>query len=208
MQAFTRLEGVAATLLIDNVDTDAIIPSKETQSVSRSGYGVKLFSNWRYLPGNRAPNPDFILNNPPFDRATILISGRNFGCGSSREAAVWALGQFGIRAVLAESFGAIFRNNCIRNGLLPIALAHEKLERICAKLASQSDHRLIIDLQDQTIALPGSDIVTFEIDAIDRENLLLGLDEIAATLKRRDEIEQFRNQDRRERPWLYLQRQR
>jgi 3-isopropylmalate/(R)-2-methylmalate dehydratase small subunit len=203
MKAFTQLHGIAAPLLIDNVDTDAIIPSKETQSVSRSGYGEKLFSNWRYLPGTRVPNPDFVLNQTPFDQAVVLIGGRNFGCGSSREAAVWALVQFGIRAVIAESFGAIFRNNCIRNGVLPVALTRESLDSLMESLKTEG-FQLTIDLHTFTIQALDLQKWNFEIGALDREMLLHGLDEIALTLKRRKEIIAFRDEDRQRRPWIYL----
>jgi 3-isopropylmalate/(R)-2-methylmalate dehydratase small subunit len=203
MQPFTLLQGVVATLLIDNIDTDAIIPSKETQSVVRTGYGEKLFSNWRYLPGSRKPNPNFVLNQPPFTGATILVSGRNFGCGSSREAAVWALAQFGIRAIIAESFGAIFRNNCIRNGVLPISLPHETFRSLQAQWQASGSPHLSIDLQKQLIQTLNGGQWNFEIGALDRETLLQGLDEIAVTLKRREEIQRFREKDRLERSWLY-----
>ena len=119
---FSRVTGPAAPLLLDNIDTDAIIPSRETKSVSRAGYGEKLFANWRYEPGTRTEKPDFVLNQPPYRGAVVLLAGHNFGCGSSREAAAWSLVQFGIRCVVASSFGAIFRTNSIRNGLLPVAL--------------------------------------------------------------------------------------
>ena len=203
MQAFTRLQGIAAPLPIDNVDTDAIIPSKETQSVSRSGYGDKLFANWRYLPGTRVPNPDFVLNQTPFDQAVVLIGGSNFGCGSSREAAVWALVQFGIRAVIAESFGAIFRNNCIRNGVLPVTLTRGSLDRLLESSRTTGFH-LTIDLQTLTVQTSDLQTWNFEMGALDREMLLHGLDEIALTLSRRKEIIAFRDEDRQRRPWVYL----
>jgi 3-isopropylmalate/(R)-2-methylmalate dehydratase small subunit len=206
MQPFTRLAGIAASLQIDNVDTDAIIPSKETQSVSRTGYGEKLFANWRYLPGGRQPNPLFVLNQPPFDHASILVSGRYFGCGSSREAAVWALAQFGIRAVIAESFGAIFRNNCIRNGVLPVALSHDDLGQLHENLRSTPGLPVVVDLHKQLVEIPQSAAWAFDIGSLDRESLLLGLDEIAMTLNRRSQIEQFRDKDRNDRPWLYADR--
>lgn len=202
MEPFTRVTGIAAPLAIDDVDTDAIIPSRETQSVARTGYAEKLFANWRYEPGTRVSKPDFVLNQPPFDHAVILVSGRNFGCGSSREAAVWALAQFGIRCVIAESFGTIFRNNCIRNGLLPIRLPIDEVESILGLLQT-SEAKLTVDLERCLVTDPlGRDHV-FVLDPIDREMLLTGADEIAITLKRRPQIESFRARDRAERPWVY-----
>ena len=203
MEPFVRIEGIAAPLPIDNIDTDALIPSRETQSVARSGYGEKLFANWRYQLGTRVPVPDFVLNRPPFDVATILVAGRNFGCGSSREAAVWALAQFGIRSVVAESFGTIFRNNCIRNGLLPIALPIEAVEQLLDQLAVAATPLLAIDLETCTLRAPDGTAYSFAVDALEREMLLTGADEIAVTLKRRDLIEAFRRRDRMERPWIY-----
>ena len=202
MEPFVRVNGIAAPLPIDNVDTDAIIPSRETQSVARTGYAEKLFANWRYQPGTRIVQPDFVLNREPFDRAVILVSGRNFGCGSSREAAVWALAQFGIRSVIAESFGAIFRTNCIRNGVLPIVLPIAVIEDALAQLA-QGSARIEIDLERCDVTLPDATRHLFSMDPLEREMLLAGADEIAVTLKRRSQIEAFRARDRLVRPWVY-----
>jgi 3-isopropylmalate/(R)-2-methylmalate dehydratase small subunit len=204
MEPFVRLKGVAAPLPIDNVDTDAIIPSRETQSVSRSGYGEKLFANWRYLPGTRVINADFVLNQAPFALAQILVAGRNFGCGSSREAAVWALSQFGIRCAIAPSFGTIFRNNCIRNGLLPVVLPIEVVEPLLSDLEACIGEAIVeIDLQACTVTGPDGAIHGFEIGALDRKMLLSGADEIAMTLQKRGLIEAFRIMDRAQRPWVY-----
>jgi 3-isopropylmalate/(R)-2-methylmalate dehydratase small subunit len=202
MRPFTHVAGVAAPLPIDNVDTDAIIPSRETQSVARSGYAEKLFANWRYRPGTREVNPGFVLNNPPFDRAVILVAGRNFGCGSSREAAVWALAQFGIRAVIAESFGSIFRNNCVRNGLLPVVLQVPVVERLLAELRGG---RLLVavDLARCVVTGPDGSEYGFSVDPLEREMLLAGVDEIEVTLQRRELIEAYRRTDRQVRPWVY-----
>ena len=203
MEPFTKLTGLAAPLAVDNVDTDAIIPSRETQSTARTGYGEKLFANWRYQPGTRTPDPGFVLNRAPFDRAQILVSGRNFGCGSSREAAVWALMQFGFRAVIAESYGTIFRNNCIRNGLLPVALPMPAIEALLAQLARGDGARIEVDLEACRVRGPDGQVHAFEIGVLDREMLLSGADEIGLTLRRRAEIEAFRAADRRARPWIY-----
>ncbi len=203
MTPFLRVEGVAAPLPIDNVDTDAMIPSRETQSVSRNGYGERLFAYWRYEPGTRVPRLDFVLNRPPFDRAVIILAGTNYGCGSSREAAVWSHVQFGIRCVIAESYGAIFYNNCIRNGLLPVTLDAANIAQIIDVVVSSHGAALVaVDLEAETVATGGR-TYSFSMKAHDRDMLLSGADEIALTLKRRDEIDAFRAKDRVERPWIY-----
>ena len=204
MEKFTIFAGIAAPLLRDNVDTDAIIPSRETQSVARTGYGDKLFANWRYTPGTRIENPDFVLNREPFRQATILISRDNFGCGSSREAAVWSLAQFGIRCVIAESFGNIFRNNCIRNGFLPVVLPADAVTTLAAQVEQGGDKtQVTVDLERCEVRAPDGQAWPFTIGALEREMLLEGLDEVALTLKRRLEIEAFQARDRRSRPWIY-----
>lgn len=203
MAPFLRVEGIAAPLPINNVDTDAMIPSRETQSVSRSGYGERLFAYWRYETGTRVPRPDFVLNRPPFDRAVIILAGANYGCGSSREAAVWSHVQFGIRCVIAESYGAIFYNNCIRNGLLPVVLDAESVaEMIDVVTASNGAAMVAVDLEAETVATEGR-TYGFSMKAHDRAMLLSGADEIALTLKHRDEIDAFRANDRIDRPWIY-----
>jgi 3-isopropylmalate/(R)-2-methylmalate dehydratase small subunit len=206
MDPFINLEDIAVPLPIDNVDTDAIIPSRETQSVARTGYGKKLFANWRYLPGSDyVPNPDFVLNRPPFDKARILVSGRNFGCGSSREAAVWSLWQFGIKCVIAESFGTIFRNNCIRNGLLPVSLPNAAMEHLLTELAEHpGGTTMAVNLEKCVVRAPSGQEFDFTINSFDREMLLSGADEIGVTLKRRDLIDAFRLNDRQLRPWVYV----
>ncbi|MGE0386843.1 MAG: 3-isopropylmalate dehydratase small subunit [Gammaproteobacteria bacterium] len=202
MEPFVRLAGLAAPMPLDNVDTDAIIPSRETRSVARDGYGEKLFANWRYTPGTRIENPDFVLNRPPWRQARILVARSNFGCGSSREAAVWSLLQFGIRCVIAPSFGAIFRNNCIRNGLLPVTLGPDVVETLLTQ--AQAGAMLEVDLE--ACAVTGADgrRYPFHIGALEREMLLEGLDEIALTLKRSTAIDAFRARDRIARPWIHL----
>ena len=204
MEPFIRIKGIAAPMPIDNVDTDAIIPSRETQSVSRKGYDEKLFANWRYYMETRDPKPDFILNQSPFNKAEILVAGRNFGCGSSREAAVWALSQFGIRCVIAESFGTIFRNNCVRNGLLPISLPSSKIKALFENLQRDDMEPVMgVDLQDCVVHAPSGNIYHFEIGSLERELLMSGVDEISVTLEKRDMIDKFRARDRVLRPWVY-----
>ena len=201
MEPFTIVTGFAAPLLRDNIDTDAIIPSRETQSVARTGYGEKLFANWRYAPGTRIENPDFVLNREPYRQALILISRDNFGCGSSREAAVWSLAQFGMRCVIAESFGNIFRNNCIRNGFLPVVLPPDVITALAAQ--AEIGARITVDLQRSEVRAPDGRTWPFTIGALERDMLLEGLDEVALTLKRRAEIEAFQSRDRQARPWIY-----
>ena len=201
MEPFTLVTGIAAPLLRDNIDTDAIIPSRETQSVARTGYGEKLFANWRYTPGTRIENPDFVLNREPYRQAKILISRDNFGCGSSREAAVWSLAQFGMRCVIAESFGNIFRNNCIRNGFLPVVLPADAITALVAQV--ETGAQVTVDLQRCEVRAPDGQGWPFAIGALERDMLLEGLDEVALTLKRRAEIEAFQARDRLARPWIY-----
>lgn len=202
MQPVQRIEGIAAPLLRDNIDTDVIIPSRHITSPSREGFGDKLFAPWRFLGPDGAEDPTFVLNRAPWRSAPILIAGSNFGCGSSREMAVWALWQFGIRCIIAPSFGAIFRDNCIRNGLLPVELPAEVVARL-AQAAESAPLTLQVDLQTCTVRAPGDAAHGFAIEAHDREMLLTGLDAIARTLRQRAEIEVFETADRLRRPWIW-----
>lgn len=197
---FTRVTSPAVPLLRDNVDTDAIIPSREMKSVSKRGLADGLFAGWRYLSGQgRVPNPDFVLNDPALAGATILLGGVNFGCGSSREHAVWALAEYGIRAIVAPSFNPIFRNNCVRNGVLPVELDP-------VPLAGEL-RPLTIDLADQCLSDGTGQVWRFEIDEESKAMLLGGLDEIDLTLRMAAEIAAFRSADRIARPWSYLNRE-
>jgi 3-isopropylmalate/(R)-2-methylmalate dehydratase small subunit len=206
MRAFTQHRGVAAPLLRDNVDTDAIIPSREMKTVSKSGLAAGLFAPWRYLDAQaRTPNPNFVLNKPPYTDASILIAGHNFGCGSSREHAAWALDDFGFRAILAHSFGAIFKNNVVRNGILPIELKWPDLEAIAEWITSNPyENAISIDLDAQTVSAGPLGSVDFEIDAEAKLMLLHGLDEIGLTEQFSEEIKAFENKDKLIRPWNYL----
>ncbi|MGD9942273.1 MAG: 3-isopropylmalate dehydratase small subunit [Burkholderiaceae bacterium] len=206
MSPFGRLDGIAAPLPQDNVDTDAIIPSRESQSVSRSGYGERLFANWRYQPGTRTEQPEFVLNREPFRHAQILVAGHNFGCGSSREAAVWSLAQFGIRCVIASSFGAIFRGNCVRNGVLPVTLSPEGLAALHDAVRRRPGSPVRVDLQACRVIDAEGGEHSFEIDALEREMLLAGLDEIGLTLRQRAVIAAFQQRDRESRPWIWNRR--
>ncbi len=203
MIPFTTLTSVAAPLLRDNVDTDAIIPSREMRSTGRTGLADGLFAPWRYLNADeRLPDPAFVLNQPAYAAAQILAAGCNFGCGSSREHAVWALAEWGIRAVIAQSFAPIFYQNCVRNGILPVALEKTALARIAAGIA---DREVTIDLAAQTITL-ADQRWTFEIDDEAKAMLLEGLDAVDLTLKLLPAIEDWTAQDRAARPWVYLEK--
>ena len=203
-EPFVKHRGIAAPLMIDNVDTDQIIPSREMRAVSRKGLGEGLFAGWRYTePGGRELADAFILNRPPFDAASILVSGENFGCGSSREHAVWALAEFGIRAIVAKGFGAIFADNCVRNGVLPIRLVDDEVRALAEAAAGGAE--IEIDLPEQTVTRVGTEQgYRFEIDAFAKRMLVEGLDPIGLTQTRSDEIAAFLEQDRTERPWVYL----
>jgi 3-isopropylmalate/(R)-2-methylmalate dehydratase small subunit len=205
MEPFTFITSIAAPLLRINVDTDAIIPSREMKRVSKQGLADGLFAGWRYQNADsREPNPDFILNQPPYDQAKILITGRNFGCGSSREHAVWALKEWGIRVIIAPSFGSIFQLNCIRNGVLAVILDEETIEEMAASLLTDpADSCVTVDLQSQQISMRGREW-KFDIPPEDRLMLLEGLDMIALTLKDESVIETFEQADRRRRGWAYL----
>ncbi|MDG1438101.1 MAG: 3-isopropylmalate dehydratase small subunit [Emcibacteraceae bacterium] len=194
MEGFKAINSKAIPLLLINVDTDAIIPSREMKRVSKRGLSEGLFAGWRYKSNDsRELEPDFILNDPEYNGAQILLGGDNFGCGSSREHAVWALHEYGIRVIIAPSFGAIFYKNCVRNGILPILLSDENIELLSGK-------ELKITLENQMI----NDDISFEIAPADKEMLLDGLDDIELNLKYIDDIRSFENNDRIKRPWAYL----
>lgn len=204
MQPFTTLTAVAAPLMRDNIDTDAIIPSREIRSVAKTGLTEGLFAGWRYSTmGGRDPNPDFVLNDPTYAQAHILVAGANFGCGSSREHAAWALAEYGFRAIIAPSFNPIFRNNCILNGMVPVVLPAEQTVEIAAALAAP-DPTLTVDLTACEVRRSDGKIWPFAIDPEAREMLLEGMDSIALTLKLADRIHALRDADRHDRPWVYL----
>lgn len=204
MEAFTRIEGLTAALLRENIDTDIIIASRDITSPSRDGFGPRLFAPWRYDgPGGRE-RPDFVLNQQPWRAAVILLAGANFGCGSSREMAVWALRQFGIRCVIAPSFGAIFQGNCIKNGVLPVVLPAARVAALGALATSAAQPlTLAVDLHACEVQQPDGSRDAFVIGARDREMLLAGLDEIDLTWQHRADIEAFETADRLRRPWVW-----
>ena len=204
MERFTKITGVAAPLMRRNIDTDAIIPGKELTKVEKTGYGDGLFGQWRYIDGKRTENPDFVLNQVPYRNAVILLADANFGCGSSREAAVWALTGFGIRCVIAPSFAAIFFNNCFKNSLLPIILQDNQVHEL-ARQVEESDGRglVTVDLESCKVISPDGRNFHFNINDLQREMLLEGLDAIDATLRFEHEIDVFQEGDKLKRPWIY-----
>ena len=205
MEAFTVMTAVAAPMLRDNIDTDIIIPSREMKTVSKTGLSAGLFAGWRYTAiGGREPNPEFVLNQPGYADTRILLGGSNFGCGSSREHAVWALHEYGIRAVIAPSFSPIFHGNCIRNGIVPVALGADDIAAMAAWVSeAPQEHRVTVDLQRAEVTAGVERRYPFVLEGEAREMLLEGLDAIDLTLKHRTAIQQFIDQDRQIRPWIY-----
>lgn len=204
MTPFTTLAAVAVPLLRENIDTDVIIPSREMRSVSGDGLSEGLFAGWRYMAiGGREPNPDFVLNRPRYARARILVTGANFGCGSSREHAVWALVQYGFRAVIAPSFNPIFQGNCVANGVVPVCLHEAVVATIAGYLESADEPLLTVDLVRQAVSLPDGREWPFDIEPEARTALLEGLDPIGRTLLFKPEIDDFRAADKNRRPWIY-----
>ncbi len=211
MEKFVRLEGLAAPLDRNNVDTDAIIPKQFLKSIKRSGFGPNAFDEWRYLdtgmPGQdaskRSLNPDFVLNQPRYRGASILLTRQNFGCGSSREHAPWALFDFGFRAIIAESFADIFFNNCFKNGLLPIVLPAVAIDALFAIVETTPGCTLLINLPAQTVSCPDGRVFPFSVDAFRKECLVNGWDDIGLTLHHADKIHAFEDRRRETQPWLF-----
>lgn len=202
MTPLVTLTARAVPLLRDNVDTDAIIPSREMKAVSKAGLSDGLFAGWRYLPGEgRTPDPAFVLNEPRYAGSEILVAGENFGCGSSREHAVWAMAEYGFRVVIAPSFSPIFRANCVRNGIAPVVLPSDAVARLAA--AAEAGVPVTVDLAAMTV-FAGDDSAAFTLDEEARAMLMEGLDGIELTLKNRTDILDFRDADRARRPWVYL----
>ncbi|CUR46394.1 3-isopropylmalate dehydratase small subunit [Alloalcanivorax xenomutans] len=213
MEKFVKHEGLVAPLDRANVDTDQIIPKQFLKSIKRTGFGPNLFDEWRYLdegyPGQdndaRPKNPDFVLNQPVYQGATILLARRNFGCGSSREHAPWALMDFGFRAVIAPSFADIFYNNCFKNGLLPIVLSEEQMEELFQAEAANPGLRLTVDLEAQQVRTPDGKAYDFDIDEFRKHCLLNGLDEIGLTLQEADTIRAYEERRRAREPWVFAE---
>jgi len=210
VERFTVHEGLVAPIDRDNVDTDAIIPKQFLKSIRRSGFGPNLFDAWRYLdrgePGQdcatRRPNPDFVLNQPRFRGASILLARRNFGCGSSREHAPWALQQYGFRALIAPSYADIFFGNCFKNGLLPIVLPEPEVERLFVEVAACPGYRLRVDLPRQLVVAPDGRELPFEVQAFRKQCLLNGWDDIGLTLQHAEAIRAFEAERLARMPWL------
>ena len=211
MRKFVAFNGLVAPLDRANVDTDAIIPKQFLKSIKRSGFGPNAFDEWRYLdhgePGmdnsQRPLNPDFVLNQARYQGAQILLARENFGCGSSREHAPWALEDFGLRVIIAPSFADIFFNNCFKNGLLPVKLDASKVDALFKEVEAKVAYRLTVDLQQQIITTPDGVRYSFEVDAHRKHCLLNGLDDIGLTLQHVDEIKSFEAKHRAAQPWLY-----
>ena len=211
MDKFDTLTGIVAPLDRPNVDTDAIIPKQFLKSIQRSGFGPNLFDEWRYLdhgePGRdnsaRPLNPDFVLNQTRYRDASILLGRENFGCGSSREHAVWALLDDGFRVVIAPSFADIFFNNCFKNGVLPVVLPAATVDALFAATTATPGYALTVDLQAQRIDAPGLDAISFEVDPFRKDCLLRGLDDIGLTLQHADAIRAFEDRRRQAAPWLF-----
>ncbi|CEA05632.1 3-isopropylmalate dehydratase small subunit [Pseudomonas saudimassiliensis] len=211
MKAFTTHTGLVAPLDRANVDTDQIIPKQFLKSIKRTGFGANLFDEWRYLdegyPGqdnaSRPLNPDFVLNQPRYQGASVLLARENFGCGSSREHAPWALDEYGFRAVLAPSFADIFFNNSFKNGLLPIVLNEKDIDELFQQAEAEEGYQLTVDLQAQTVTRPDGKQYSFEVDEFRKHCLLNGLDDIGLTLEDADAIRAFEEKHRRSQPWLF-----
>jgi 3-isopropylmalate/(R)-2-methylmalate dehydratase small subunit len=210
MEPFRVHKGVVAPMDRENVDTDAIIPKQFLKSIKRSGFGPNLFDAWRYLdagqpgqdPASRRLNPDFVLNQPRFKGASILLARKNFGCGSSREHAPWALQQYGFRALIAPSYADIFFNNCFKNGLLPIVLAEREVAQLFDDVAAFPGYALTIDLERQVVTRPDGREIAFEIEPFRKYCLLGGYDDIALTLRHAEEIRAFESERLLTKPWL------
>ncbi len=211
MNPFKRFTGIVAPLDRSNVDTDAIIPKQFLKSIKRTGFGPNLFDEWRYLdrgePGaecsNRPLNPEFVLNDPRYQGAQILLARDNFGCGSSREHAPWALDDYGFRVIIAPSFADIFFNNCFKNGLLPIVLSTERVDELFQQAAGEQALELTVDLQAQTMVLPSGEGIGFEVDEFRKHCLLNGLDDIELTLQHIDAIKSYEVARQQQAPWLF-----
>jgi 3-isopropylmalate/(R)-2-methylmalate dehydratase small subunit len=211
MDKFTQLTGLVAPLDRANVDTDAIIPKQFLKSIKRSGFGPNAFDEWRYLdhgePGmdnsKRKLNPDFVLNQPRYQGVSVLLARENFGCGSSREHAPWALEDFGFRSIIAPSFADIFYNNCFKNGMLPIVLPADVVDNLFAEVETNPGYQLNVDLQAQTVTTPNGAVYQFEVDMSRKHNLLNGLDDIGLTMQKQDSIKLFEAGHKASQPWLF-----
>ena len=212
MEKFVKFTGTVAPLDRSNVDTDAIIPKQILKSIRRSGFGPNLFDEWRYLDqgepdqdcSNRPINPDFVLNDPRYRHAGILLARDNFGCGSSREHAPWALADYGFKVIIAPSFADIFFNNCFKNGILPIVLKANIIDELFSLASADEPLEILVDLQNQRLTPAGSGAIEFEIEEFRKHCLLEGLDDIGLTLQHSEQIRQFETKRRTKAPWVFL----
>jgi 3-isopropylmalate/(R)-2-methylmalate dehydratase small subunit len=204
MEPFITLDALVAPLDRENVNTDDITPVRYLKSIRRTGFGPALFANWRYLDNQGTPNPDFMLNQPRYQGAQILLTRDNFGAGSSREHAPWALREYGFRCIIAPSFADIFFNNCFNNGILPITLESDEVDTLFTEVVSQDSYRLRVDLPSQTITTPSGRQLAFRIDDFKKEALLKGLDNIGWTLQHADDIARYEERRRQETPWVFI----
>ncbi|HLI70741.1 MAG TPA: 3-isopropylmalate dehydratase small subunit [Ktedonobacteraceae bacterium] len=204
MEPFITHTGLVLPLDRTNVNTDEITPARFLKTIKRSGFENALFANWRYLdPQGRQPDPNFVLNQPRYQGASILLAEDNFGCGSSREHAPWAIQNYGFRALIAPSFADIFYNNCFNNGLLPVTLPHGTVRELFAEVEDSEGYTLRVDLPAQTVTTPSGRVIHFEIDPFRKEALLKGLDNIGWTLSHVDEIEAYEKMRKKETPWVF-----
>ena len=211
MTPFRIHTGLVAPIDRENVDTDAIIPKQFLKSIKKSGFGPNLFDEWRYLdhgepgqdPATRRPNPDFVLNQARYQGASVLLARKNFGCGSSREHAPWALQQYGFKAIIAPSYADIFFNNCFKNGLLPIVLLDFQVDHLFTEVAAHPGFRITIDLPAQTVTVPGAKPMHFDVEPFRKEGLVNGWDEISLTLRHADAIKAYEERRKRSEPWIF-----
>ena len=203
MEPFTTHTGLVIPLDRTNVNTDEITPARFLKTIRRTGFARALFANWRFIGDSETPNPDFELNQPRYQGASILIAGDNFGCGSSREHAPWAIREYGIRCLIAPSFADIFYNNCFNNSILPITLDEKNVQALMQEVKATEGYTLSVDLAAQTVTTPSGNVLHFEIDPFKKEALLKGLDNVGWTLSHNDEISTYENRRKQEAPWLF-----
>lgn len=203
MEPFTTLTGLVAPLDRTNVNTDEITPARFLKTIKRTGFGPALFANWRYIGNTQEPNPDFVLNKPRYLGASILLAGDNFGCGSSREHAPWAIREYGFRCIIAPSFADIFYNNCFNNSMLPATFDVATVEGLMAEAEATEGYTLTVDLAAQTVTTPSQRVLRFEIDGFRKSSLLSGLDNVGWTLSHSDEIAAYEERRKQEAPWVF-----
>ncbi len=203
MEPFTKHSGLVAPLDRTNVNTDEITPARFLKTIKRTGFAAALFADWRFQDGGTTPKPDFVLNQPRYQGASILLTGDNFGCGSSREHAPWAIREYGFRSIIAPSFADIFYNNCFNNSILPVTLDEATIEGLFKEVEATEGYTLTVDLEEQNVTTPSGRVLHFDIDQFRKQALLQGLDNIGWTLSHNDEIVAYENRRKQESPWLF-----